>query len=172
MSRVKFRSAQSQNLFGLGSNVGYQTNGRYPGILLDGRVKIHLAQQVRSVTSETLLHADSLSYDTLCTLAGTNNLGSVRNLTIRLRWETRSVILVKYLPSCSYLVCRSREKIRLSIVLNQVSLHKIAFTTKSSDPFLLKVCLILENRPVHFRVDTNFLVQAKFLLQSPPKRRN
>ena len=41
--------------------------------------------QVRSVTSETLLHADSLSYDTLVTLAGTNNLGSVRNLTIRLR---------------------------------------------------------------------------------------
>merc|ERR1719192_594438 len=41
--------------------------------------------QVRSITSETLLHADSLSYDTLCTLAGTNNLGSVRNLTMRLR---------------------------------------------------------------------------------------
>ena len=41
---------------------------------------------IRGVTQDTLLHSDSINYDVLCALAGTTNLGSVRNFTIRLRW--------------------------------------------------------------------------------------
>ena len=40
---------------------------------------------IRGLTQDTLLHSESISYDVLCAMAGTNNLGSVRNFTIRLR---------------------------------------------------------------------------------------
>ena len=40
---------------------------------------------IRGLTEDTLLHSESISYDVLCAMAGTNNLGSVRNFTIRLR---------------------------------------------------------------------------------------
>ena len=43
---------------------------------------------IRGLTQDTLLHSESLSYDVLCAMAGTNNLGSVRNFTIRLRSNT------------------------------------------------------------------------------------
>ena len=42
-------------------------------------------ENIRGVTQDTLLHSDSINYDVLCALAGTTNLGSVRNFTIRLR---------------------------------------------------------------------------------------
>ena len=40
---------------------------------------------IRGLTQDTVLHSESISYDVLCALAGTNNLGSVRNFTIRVR---------------------------------------------------------------------------------------
>ena len=43
---------------------------------------------IRGLTQDTLLHSESLSYDVLCAMAGTNSLGSVRNFTIRLRSNT------------------------------------------------------------------------------------
>ena len=43
--------------------------------------------QVRTITQHTLVNAESITYDILCTIAGTTNLGSVRNLTLRVRWE-------------------------------------------------------------------------------------
>jgi hypothetical protein len=43
---------------------------------------------IRGLTQDTLLHSESISYDVLCAMAGTNNLGSVRNFTIRLRLNT------------------------------------------------------------------------------------
>ena len=43
-------------------------------------------ENIRGVTQDTLLHSESISYDVLCALAGTTNLGGVRNFTIRLRF--------------------------------------------------------------------------------------
>ena len=40
---------------------------------------------IRALTQDTLLHSESISYDVLCAIAGTTNLGGVRNFTIRLR---------------------------------------------------------------------------------------
>ena len=39
----------------------------------------------RNITSDTVIHSESINYDVLCVLAGTNNLGGVRNFTMRVR---------------------------------------------------------------------------------------
>ena len=39
----------------------------------------------RNITEDTVIHCDSITYDVLCALAGTNNLGGVRNFTMRVR---------------------------------------------------------------------------------------
>ena len=39
----------------------------------------------RNISQDTVLHCDSITYDVLCALAGTNNLGGVRNFTMRVR---------------------------------------------------------------------------------------
>ena len=123
MNRVKFRSRRSKTLFDETMGERYQAKALVASfstacklkLLLAFDIGAHLCRkgkaewnflQVRSVTSETLLHADSLSYDTLVTLAGTNNLGSVRNLTIRLRlgihfylnfvWYSKSPLKSRY----------------------------------------------------------------------------
>ena len=41
----------------------------------------------RNLTQDTVLHCDSINYDMLCALAGTSNLGGVRNFTMRVRWR-------------------------------------------------------------------------------------
>ena len=38
------------------------------------------------LSQDTVLHCDSINYDVLCALAGTTNLGGVRNFTMRVRW--------------------------------------------------------------------------------------
>ena len=41
----------------------------------------------RNLTQDSVLHCDSINYDVLCALAGTTNLGGVRNFTMRVRWR-------------------------------------------------------------------------------------
>ena len=43
---------------------------------------------IRGLTQDTLLRSEPISFDVLSAMAGTNNLGSVRNFTIRLRLKT------------------------------------------------------------------------------------
>ena len=38
------------------------------------------------LSQDSVLHCDSINYDVLCALAGTTNLGGVRNFTMRVRW--------------------------------------------------------------------------------------
>ena len=46
----------------------------------------------RNLTQDTVIHCDSINYDVLCALAGTTNLGGVRNFTMRVRWRNYSKI--------------------------------------------------------------------------------
>lgn len=39
----------------------------------------------RNLTQDTVIHCDSINYDVLCALAGTTNLGGVRNFTMKVR---------------------------------------------------------------------------------------
>ena len=50
------------------------------------------------LSQDTVLHCDSINYDVLCALAGTTNLGGVRNFTMRVRWVGKQIFLmaVKY----------------------------------------------------------------------------
>ena len=41
----------------------------------------------RNLTQDTVIHCDSINYDVLCALAGTTNLGGIRNFTMRVRWR-------------------------------------------------------------------------------------
>ena len=42
---------------------------------------------MRNLTQDTVIHCDSINYDVLCALAGTTNLGGIRNFTMRVRWR-------------------------------------------------------------------------------------
>ena len=39
----------------------------------------------RDLSQDSVIHCDSINYDVLCALAGTTNLGGVRNFTMRVR---------------------------------------------------------------------------------------
>jgi hypothetical protein len=53
------------------------------------------ADNIRGLTQDTLLHSESISYDVLCAMAGTNNLGSIEEECLKL---PRTTMFLENLP--------------------------------------------------------------------------
>ena len=66
-----------ENLSGVEQEVNAAVNGHNETAIIP--------DNLRGINEDTLLHSESISYDVLCAMAGTSNLGSIRNFTIRLR---------------------------------------------------------------------------------------
>ena len=81
MYKVKSKTCQAQTSIDQRENVD-NDNIQSPGDDNDGEEN---TVATRNLTQDTVIHCDSINYDVLCALAGTTNLGGVRNFTMRVR---------------------------------------------------------------------------------------
>ena len=79
--KVKSKTCQAQTSVDQRENVD-NDNIQSPGDDNDGEEN---TVATRNLTQDTVIHCDSINYDVLCALAGTTNLGGVRNFTMRVR---------------------------------------------------------------------------------------
>ena len=85
MDKYFFVVVKSTSLFKAQTSQNYEDDNQYDNNINDNTRNDDDQPSTRNITSDTVIHSESINYDVLCVLAGTNNLGGVRNFTMRVR---------------------------------------------------------------------------------------
>ena len=82
-----FNNIYTKYYFKAQTSLSYNDNDNETEVLQNDNNTTNENDEVttRNISQDTVLHCDSITYDVLCALAGTNNLGGVRNFTMRVR---------------------------------------------------------------------------------------